>query len=82
MKDHLPWDKGNRLFWVCPECGIINAWNWDDAVRVARTLKLDVQLKVAVSHGSCFDNVCGGCQVDIVNPDSPIQATCYTHSGE
>jgi len=83
-KDHMPWDYGKRLrgghLWICPECGIVNAWNWDDAVRASEKLKVDVQLKVAVCHGSCFDNICGGCQARIVHPDSPILASCYTHS--
>lgn len=73
-KDHLPWES-NRLLWVCPECNTINAWNWDDAERASKKLGA----VVSVCHGSCFDNVCGNCKCDIVHPDSPILAPCYTH---
>jgi hypothetical protein len=73
-KDHLPWDKG-RMLWVCPECGAVNAWNYEDAERASSKLKVPV----AVSTGSCFDNRCGGCHANIVHPDSPILAECYTH---
>jgi len=27
-----------------------------------------------------YQNVCGGCHADITEPDSPINAPCYTHS--
>jgi hypothetical protein len=27
LHDHLPWEP-KRMFWVCPECEAINAWNW------------------------------------------------------
>jgi hypothetical protein len=74
-KDHLPFEK-NKMLWVCPECGAINAWSGDDAERASSKLKT----KVLVCHGSCFDNVCGGCGSDIVKPDSPILSPCYTHS--
>jgi phage terminase large subunit GpA-like protein len=75
MKEHLPWET-KRWFWVCPECGQVNAFNWDDAERAIRLLKKEVK----VCHGSCFDNICGGCGANIVQPDSPILAPCYTHS--
>ena len=76
-KDHLPWEKGRSL-WVCPECGTINAWSHDDAERASKKLKC----RVVVSHGSAFDNVCGRCAADIVEPDSPIRAPCYTHEDD
>jgi hypothetical protein len=76
LKSHLPWEGKNRLFWICPECGQVNAYNYEDAERASRLLKDEVK----VSFGSCFDNICGGCRCDIVNPDSPILAPCYTHS--
>jgi hypothetical protein len=80
-KDHLPWETGNLPctgpnLWICPECGKINAWNAEDAERASKKLNMPVD----VSHGSCFDNICGGCGADIVRPDSPILAPCYTHS--
>ena len=74
MAEHLPWNKSD--FWVCPECGAINAYNHDDAERASKKLKKTV----VVCHGSCFDNICGDCGSDIVEPDSPILATCYTHN--
>jgi hypothetical protein len=73
-KDHLPWEK-NRSMWVCPQCGAINAWDHNDAERASIKLKTEVH----VSSGSCFDNLCGHCHADIVQPDSPILAECYTH---
>lgn len=76
-KDHLPW-KPKRILWVCPECGHANAWNYQDAQRAMARLKTGV----FISTGSCFDNRCGNpeCQANIVNPESPINAPCYTHS--
>lgn len=74
MKDHLPWEP-KRLLWVCPECGGINAWNWMDADRAARLLKKEV----ACCCGSCYDNICGHCKVDIVEPNSPLTAEVFTH---
>jgi hypothetical protein len=77
-KDHLPWSTPNyrlSFLWICPECGEVNAWNYEDAERAAKRLKVEVK----VSHGSCFDNFCGHCGADIVKPDSPILAECYTH---
>ena len=76
-RDHLPWEREKDLFWVCPECGTVNAYNWEDAERASRKLKQEI----VVSHGSCFDNICGnwGCRADIVEPDSPILAEAYTH---
>ena len=76
-KDHLPWNR--KILWICPECGIVNVWNWEDAVRAAKRLKINVNTEIAISHGSCFDNVCGGCQANIVSSESPILAPCYTH---
>lgn len=64
-----------RRVWRCPDCGTVNAWNWDDAERAAAILCEEV----AVAHGSCFDNVCGECGRDYVATDSPIMAECYTH---
>lgn len=79
MKDHLPWESGKLLvganLWVCPVCRAINAWNQKDAERAAAKLKKAVE----VCHGSCFDNICGGCGADIVKPDSPILSPCFTH---
>lgn len=82
-KDHLPWDSGNLPctgpnLWVCPECQGVNAWNYEDAVRAQK--RMDVQVEVCT--GSAFDNICGHCHADIVKPDSPILAECYTHSME
>ena len=77
-KDHLPWEK-NKLFWVCPECGEVNAYSYDDAERASKKLK---GVKVFICHGSCFDNICGNCSSNIVKPDSPILASCYTHEGD
>lgn len=75
---HLPWDRKGQLLWICPECGQINAWNYEDAIRASARVKRDV----AVSFGSCFDNVCGNrnCGANIVNSESPINHPCYTHS--
>lgn len=79
-KSHLPWETGKLIIggnlWVCPECGAINAWNPEDAERASKKLKRPV----VSCTGSCFDNICGGCHADIVKPDSPILAPCYTHS--
>ena len=77
---HLPWECKGQLFWICPECGQVNAWNYEDAVRATARLKRDV----AVSFGSCFDNICGNkqCGANIARPDSPINHPCYTHSGD
>ncbi len=74
-KDHLPWFE--RLFWQCPKCLSINAWNWEDAERFIKRTGEGCH----VSTGSCFDNICGNpkCRADIVKPDSPILAPCYTH---
>ena len=76
---HLPWERKGQLFWVCPECGLLNAWSIDDAIRAKTRLP---HLEVVISHGSCFDNVCGNnrCGANIVNSDSPINSPCYTHS--
>ena len=87
--EHLPWYPEGDLrlknkrslmrmpsLWVCPECGTVNAWNWEDAERASKRLGV----KVEVCSGSCFDNICGHCGADIVNQDSPILAPCYTHS--
>jgi hypothetical protein len=81
-KDHLPWSTKNyklNYLWVCPECGEINAWNADEARRAAEKIKCT---KIYLSHGSCFDNICGHCGRDIVHPDSPILAECYTHQSQ
>jgi hypothetical protein len=75
-KDHLPWE-GHRLAWVCPVCGRINVWDWNDAERLAKGLGVLVEELVTCS-GSCFDNICGGCGSNIVQPDSPILSECYT----
>jgi len=72
-KDHLPFGKHN--FWICPQCGAVNAYNWADQERAERLLKQPV----VICHGSCFDNVCGDCGANIVKPDSPILSPCYTH---
>lgn len=74
MKDHLPWES--NTLWVCPQCGGINAFNHEEATRA----EAKCRQSVAVSHGSCFDNICGHCGADIVKPDSPILSPCYTHS--
>ena len=74
-RDHLPWERKKDMFWVCPECGTVNAYNWDDAERASKKLKQ----KVTSCTGSCFDNICGHCHRNIVNPDSPILAEVYTH---
>jgi len=79
-KEHLPWDLPARhlvggFLWVCPECQGINAWNYEDAVRAQRKMNEQVE----VCSGSAFDNICGHCHADIVKPDSPILAECYTH---
>lgn len=76
-KDHLPWEVKGQMLWVCPECGSVNAWNWEDSERAKARLGIK---EVFISHGSCFDNVCGKCQTNIGKPDSPINAPCYTHS--
>lgn len=72
-KDHLPF--GSHMLWQCPVCGTVNAYNHEDAERASGRLKREV----AVCHGSCFDNICGHCGADIVDPESPINAECYTH---
>lgn len=64
-----------RTLWECPTCYNINAWNWEDAERASSLLKVEVK----VSHGSCFDNICGHCGVNLVHIDSPINSECYTH---
>jgi hypothetical protein len=83
MKDHLPWSTKNyRLsyLWVCPECGTINAWNYEEAERATKKLQAKgLKVEVVVCHGSSFDNICGHCHADIVKPDSPILAEAYTH---
>lgn len=78
MKDHLPWEPGKRLFWVCPVCEEVNAWAWEDAERFTKRTGKPCH----VSTGSCFDDICGNrnCRAQIVEPDSPILAPCYTHS--
>lgn len=73
IEDHGP-DRPKSALWVC-FCGGINAWNYEDAERASRALREEVK----VSHGSCFDNVCGHCGADVVAVDSPIRANCYTH---
>ena len=88
-KDHLPWSTKNYMLnylWICPECCGVNAWSYDDAERAMRKFKhiksssrTALTVEVKVSHGSCFDNCCGHCGRDIVKPDSPILAECYTH---
>jgi len=77
-KDHLPWSTKNYLLcylWICPECGTVNAWSWDDAERATAKLKVEV----TCCSGSAFDNICGHCHSNIVEPNSPILAPCYTH---
>jgi hypothetical protein len=78
-KSHLPWEPEQsrrfRSFWICPECGEVNAWCHNDAIRFEkRTGRV-----CHVSTGSAFDNICGKCRADIVKPDSPINTPCYTH---
>ncbi len=80
-KEHMPWGypivkklRGGYL-WICPRCGTVNAWNATDAARASKKLKADV----VVCSGSAFDHICGECRVDIVQPESPINAECYTH---
>ena len=73
-KEHMPWEK-NRILWYCPQCESVNAWNSNDAERATKKLRVPVES----STGSCFDNLCGHCGADIVKPDSPILAECYTH---
>lgn len=46
-----------------------------DADRAARLLKKEV----ACCCGSCYDNICGHCKVDIVEPNSPLTAEVFTH---
>lgn len=72
-KDHLPWKKG-ALLWQCPECHAINAWNYNDRQRIQNRIKE----MTYHSFGSCFDNICGHCQRDIVSVESPINSECYT----
>ena len=75
-RDHLPWERAKDMLWICPECRVINTMGWyDEAERASKKLKQ----KVYVSHGSCFDNVCGKCKVNIAEPSSPILAEVYTH---
>lgn len=74
-KDHFPWSCSGSFLWVCPVCGSVNAWCEGDAGRASQRLGISVE----VSHGSCFDNVCGGCGRDIIEPGSPILAEVYTH---
>lgn len=66
----------SRNVWECPVCGYINVWDSNNIDRVKALCKTD---KVAVCHGSSFDNVCGHCGADLVAKDSPILAECYTH---
>jgi len=70
-------DRNNpeRTLWECPVCLNINAWDWDEADRASRLLKVEVKC----AHGSGFDNICGHCGADLVHEDSPILAECYTH---
>lgn len=72
-KMHLPWDS--KLFWICPVCGSVNAFNNEDASRFEQK----TGQVCFISTGSCFDNQCGNCHANIVEPDSPILAPCYTH---
>ena len=74
MKDHLPWES--YYIWECPVCGTLNCWNDNDAQKVQKR----TGRKVVICYGSYFDNVCGHCHSNIVEPDSPILASCYTHS--
>lgn len=78
MPEKLDRNNPERTLWECPVCGSINAWDWNEAERASRLLKT----KVKVSHGSCFDNICGHCGSDIVRADSPIRASCYTHEAK
>ena len=75
IKYHLPWEP-KKLLWECPECFGINAWNYTDAERAEARLKKQT---VKVSYGSCFDNICGHCGVNIVKQNSPILSECFTH---
>jgi len=77
MKDHLPWEP-KRLLWLCPVCDHVNAFSYEDADRATARL----HTPVAICTGSCFDNICGHCKSNIVEPDSPILSPCYTHSEE
>jgi transcription elongation factor Elf1 len=61
--------------WECPVCNSLNAWNYDDSVRFSK----HYSEAVYISHGSCFDNICGNCGADFVHENSPILAECYTH---
>ena len=73
MNDHHY--NPERAIWVCLACERLNAWNYDDADYMNERWGLNVK----VSHGSCFDNICGHCGADIVRKDSPINHPCYTH---
>ena len=75
MSEKLDRNNPERIIWECGACGGINAWNWDDAERASRLLKVEVK----ESHGSCFDNICGHCGTDWVRIDSPMRAEVYTH---
>jgi len=90
---NLPTIGGN--LWICPECGAINAYNHEDAERALRKIERVGprwhpvphafsggfrKVEVVVCSGSCFDNICGSCHSNIVQPNSPILAPCYTHS--
>ena len=75
MSIKLGRNNPERTLWECPVCKNINAWNYDDAERASKFLKVEVK----VAHGSCFDNICGHCGADLVHIDSPIRANCYTH---
>lgn len=72
-KDHLPFNS--NMLWLCPHCYSINAWNYGDAQRA----EVKTREEIFISHGSCFDNVCGNCGSNIVKPDSPILTEVYTH---
>lgn len=86
MKDR---NDPSRRVWECPCCSCINVWNWEDAERASTLLKLDnpqhattnnrKRTEIHIAHGSCFDNVCGGCGANIVAADSPILAEVFTH---
>jgi len=74
-KEHLPFEP-HKLFWICPECGSVNAFSHEDAERFTKK----TGEPCSVSHGSCFEDICGNCGRSIVAADSPILAPCYTHS--
>jgi len=65
----------NCCVWECSRCGAVNAWAYQDLEKVERLN----HVKCFISHGSCFDNICGACGANHVKRNSPILSECYTH---